>query len=177
MIEKIASELKMKVSQLKNIQTQVKMGNIQRKSSPKKEKDYRRRPSLIRQAIKILIHYPDLAKNINLEKTFHFIDDKGIKVFDEILNFIQSRESIKSATISEHFQDKNIRVQLKKMIAEPLLISEQEATNELNEIVTRLYEKNQNAEFKALVNKAKENELSQTERDRFLELTKSIKIK
>jgi len=177
MIEKIASELKMKVSQLKNIRTQARMGNIQRKSSPLKEKDYRRRPSLIRQAIKILIHYPDLAKNINLEKTFHFIDDKGIKVFDEILNFIQSRESIKSATISEHFQDKNIRVQLKKMIAEPLLISEQEATNELNEIVTRLYEKNQNAEFKALVNKAKENELSQTERDRFLELTKSIKIK
>ncbi len=177
MIEKIASELKMKVSQLKNIRTQARMGNIQRKSSPLKEKDYRRRPSLIRQAIKILIHYPDLAKNINLEKTFHFIDDKGIKVFDEILNFIQSRESIKSATISEHFQDKNIRVQLKKMIAEPLLISEQEATNELNEIVTRLYEKNQNAEFKALVNKAKDNELSQTERDRFLELTKSIKIK
>ena len=177
MIEKIASELKMKVSQLKNIRTQARMGNIQRKSSPLKEKDYRRRPSLIRQAIKILIHYPDLAKNINLEKTFHFIDDKGIKVFDEILNFIQSRESIKSATISEHFQDKNIRVQLKKMIAEPLLISEQEATNELNEIVTRLYEKNQNAEFKALVNKAKENELNQTERDRFLELTKSIKIK
>ena len=63
------------------------------------------------------------------------------------------------------------------MIAEPLLISEQEATNELNEIVTRLYEKNQNAEFRALVNKAKENELNQTERDRFLELTKSIKIK
>jgi DNA primase len=177
MIEKIASELKMKVSQLKNIQTQVKMGNIQRKSSPKKEKDYRRRPSLIRQAIKILIHYPNLARKINLKKTFNFIDEKGIKIFDEILNLIQSRESIKSATISEHFQDKKIRVHLKKMIAEPLLISEKEAKNELNEIITRLYEKDNKSEFKTLVNKAKENELSQTERDRFLELSKSIKIK
>ena len=63
------------------------------------------------------------------------------------------------------------------MITEPLLISEKEAKSELNEIFTRLYEKDNKSEFKALVNKAKENELSQTERDRFLELTKSIKIK
>ena len=63
------------------------------------------------------------------------------------------------------------------MIAEPLLISEKEAKNELNEIITRLYEKDNKSEFKALVNKAKENELSQTERDRFLELSKSTKIK
>jgi len=62
------------------------------------------------------------------------------------------------------------------MIAEPLLISEKEAKNELNEIITRLYEKDDKSEFKALVNKAKENELSQIERDRFLELSKSIKI-
>ena len=40
-IEKIASELKMKVSQLKNIQ--IKMSNVQGNASPKKEKDYRRR--------------------------------------------------------------------------------------------------------------------------------------
>ena len=115
-IEKIASELKMKASQLKNIQIQTKMSNIQRNALPKKEKDYRRRPSLIGQAIKILIHYPDLARKINQEKTLNFIDEKGIKIFDEILNFIQSRESIKSATIIEHFQDKKIRVHLKKMI-------------------------------------------------------------
>jgi hypothetical protein len=63
------------------------------------------------------------------------------------------------------------------MIAEPLLISEKEAKNELNEIITRLYEKDNKSEFKALVNKAKENELSQIERDRFLELSKSIRIK
>jgi DNA primase len=176
-IEKIASELKMKASQLKNIQIQTKTSNIQRNALPKKEKDYRRRPSLIGQAIKILIHYPDLARKINQEKTLNFIDEKGIKIFDEILNFIQSRESIKSATIIEHFQDKKIRVHLKKMIAEPLLISEKEAKSELNEIITRLYEKDNKSEFKALVNKAKENELSQIERDRFLELSKSIRIK
>jgi DNA primase len=174
-IEKIASELKMKVSQLKNIQ--IKMSNVQGNASPKKEKDYRRRPSLIRQAIKILIHYPNLGRTINLKKIFNFIDEKGIKILDEILNFIQSRASIKSATIIEHFQDKKIRVHLKKMIAEPLLISEKEAKNELNEIFTRLYEKENKSEFKALINKAKENELGQIERDRFLELSKSIKIK
>jgi|ETNmetMinimDraft_35_1059890.scaffolds.fasta_scaffold28231_1 DNA primase len=177
MIEKFASEFKMRVSQLKNIKIQIKMSNIQRNSSLKKEKDYRRRPSLIRQAIKILIHYPNLGGTINLKKTFNFIDEKGIKIFDEILYFIQGRESIKSATIIEHFQDKKIRVHLKKMIAEPLLISEKEAKSELNEIITRLYEKDNKSEFKALVNKAKENELSQIERDRFLELSKSIRIK
>jgi len=180
MIEKIASELKMKVSQLKSIQTQIRMSNIQRNSTRTKEKDFRRRPSLIRQAIKILINYPNLARRINLKKAFNSIDRKelrGIKIFDEILNFIQRRESIKSATIIEHFQDKKIRVHLKKIIAEPLLISEKEAKNELNEIVTRLYEKDNNSEFKALINKARENELNQTERNRFLELSKSIKIK
>jgi hypothetical protein len=37
------------------------------------------------------------------------------------------------------------------MIAEPLLISEKEAKNELNEIFTRLYEKENKSEFKALI--------------------------
>ena len=176
-IEKMASELKMKVSQLKNIRTQVKMSKVQRNSSQKIKRDYRKRPSLIRQAIKILIHYPNLARSINLKEAFNFIDEKGIKIFDEILNFIKSREAVISATIIEHFQDKKIRAHLKKMIAEPLSISENEAKNELNEIITRLYEKDKKVEFKALVNQAKENELSQTERDRLLELSKSIKIK
>ncbi|SVB29615.1 uncharacterized protein METZ01_LOCUS182469, partial [marine metagenome] len=88
-----------------------------------------------------------------------------------------SNESIKLATIIEHFSDPKIKEHLKAMTLEQLIISQIEAKNELHEIILRLNERNTRSELKKLVSKAKNNTLTKSERKRFLALSKSIEIK
>ena len=63
------------------------------------------------------------------------------------------------------------------MEAEKLIISQMEAKNELHEIILRLNERNTRSELKKLVSKAKDNALTESQRKRFLTLSKSIEIK
>ena len=63
------------------------------------------------------------------------------------------------------------------MTVEKLIISQMEAKNELHAIVLRLNERNTRSELKKLVSKAKDNALTESQRKRFLALSKSIKIK
>jgi len=63
------------------------------------------------------------------------------------------------------------------MTVEKLIISQMEAKNELHEIILRLNERNTRSELKKLVSKAKDNALTESQRKRFLTLSKSIEIK
>ena len=172
LIEKIASELKVRSSQLKKFQHQKKNNKIQQNTLQSKN-----RPSLIRQAINILMHYPELVLEMSEEKEFNHIHDKGIDVLREIISLIHSSESIKVATIIEHFNDPKIKEHLKVMASQTLIISEMKAKNELHEIILRLNQRNTRSELKKLVDKAKNDELTASERKRFLRLSKSIEIK
>ena len=177
LIEKIASELKVKTSQLKKFQHQDRTYRIQKISLQSQKTPSTYRPSLIRQAINILMHYPEVVREISEEKEFKHIHEKGINILREIITLIQSNESIKLATIIEHFNDQKIKEHLKSMTVEKLIISQMEAKNELHEIVLRLNERNTRSELKKLVSKAKNNALTESERKRFLALSKSIEIK
>ena len=123
------------------------------------------------------MHYPELVKEINEKIEFKHINEKGINILKEIITLIQSNESIKLATIIEHFNDQKIKEHLKAMTLEPLMISQIEAKNELHEIIVKLNERNTRSELKKLVSKAKNNTLTESERKRFLALSKSIEIK
>ena len=95
----------------------------------------------------------------------------------DYINSIIGNESIKLATIIEHFNAQKIKEHLKAMTLEPLMISQIEAKNELHEIIVKLNERNTRSELKQLVSKAKNNMLTESERKRFLALSKSIEIK
>ena len=177
LIEKIASELKVKTSQLKKFQHQDRTYRIQKISLQSQKTPSTYRPSLIRQAINILMHYPEVVREISEEKEFKHIHEKGIDILREIITLIQSNESIKLATIIEHFNDQTIKDHLKSMTVEKLIISQMEAKNELHEIILRLNERNTRSELKKLVSKAKDNALTESQRKRFLTLSKSIEIK
>ena len=123
------------------------------------------------------MHYPELVLEISEDKEFNHIDDKGIDTLREIINLIHSNESIKVATIIEHFHNPKIKKHLNYMTVQTLIISQIEAKNELHEIILRLNERNARSELKQLVNKAKKDVLTESERKRFLILSKNIEIK
>ena len=177
LIEKIAGELEIKVSRLEELKLQDRKNEPQRTASKRRKTQSKSKPSLIRQAIKILMHYPEVVREISESKEFKHIHEKGIDILREIITLIQSNESIKLATIIEHFNDQIIKEQLKSVQQEKLILSQMEAKNELHEIVLRLNERNTRSELKKLVSKTKNNALTESERKRFLALSKSIKIK
>jgi len=177
LIEKIASELKVKTSQLKEFQHYDRTNKLQKISSRNQKNPSKSRPSLVRQAINILMHYPETVREISEEKEFKHINDKGINILREIIILIQSNESIKLATIIEHFNDQKIKEHLKSMTTEKLIISQMEAKNELHEIILRLNERNTRSELRKLISKKKDNIFTENERKRLLELSKSIEIK
>ena len=168
---------KVKTSQLKKFQHQDRTNKIQKISLQSHKTPSTHRPSLTRQAINILMHYPEVVREISEEKEFEHIHEKGIEILREIITLIQSNKSIKLATIIEHFNDQKIKEHLKAMTLESLMISQIEAKNELHEIILKLNERNTRSELKKLVSKAKNNTLTESERKRFLALSKSIEIK
>ena len=129
LIEKIASELEIKVSRLEELKLQDRKNESQRTALKRRKTPSKSKPSLIRQAIKILMHYPELAREISEAKEFKHIHEKGIAILREIITLIQSNESIKQATIIENFNDQIIKENLKSVEAEKLIISQMEAKN------------------------------------------------
>ena len=81
------SELDKLFSQLKNTKdlssAQIIENKIQKISSQSKKMLGKNRPSLVRQAINILMHYPKLILEISEDKEFNHIDDKGIDTLRE----------------------------------------------------------------------------------------------
>jgi DNA primase len=186
LIEKIAAELGIRMSQLEKLKRQnlrsqsYKTKMTQQKQQIKKVQS-KSGPSLVRQAINIIMHYPKLVNEIAEGKEFKHIDDAGINlginILNEIISLIHSKNSIKAATIVEYFNDENIKKHLKELAVKKLIISEKEANSELREIILRLNERNRRSELKKLVNKAKDDALTASERKKFLRLSKSIEIK
>ena len=65
LIEKIASELEIKVSRLEELKLQDRKNESQRTALKRRKTPSKNRPSLIRQALNILMHYPELVKEIS----------------------------------------------------------------------------------------------------------------
>ena len=186
LIEKIAGELGIRISQLEKLKTQNLRSQAHTNAMTQQKKEIKKGrsksgPSLVRQAINIIMHYPKLVNKITEGKEFKHIDDAGINlginILNEIISLIHSKKSIKVATIMEYFNDENIKKHLKELAEKKLIISEKEAKSELHEIILRLNERNRRSELKKLVNKAKNDALTASERKQFLRLSKSIEIK
>ena len=63
------------------------------------------------------------------------------------------------------------------MASQEMIISQVEAKNELSEIILRLNDRDKRSELKKLLGKVKNNALSESERKRFIVLSKSREIK
>ena len=180
LIENFSNEYKLNENQIKRFyeDTNQKRDNSKRsfRNRPGNKK-LGLRPSLIKQAISILLHYPNILKDIVVEDCLSHIDEKGIDILKEIINLTQGKDSIRLATILEHFQDKKTQQHLQNLSLETLMIKESEIENEFRDILKRLYILSNKTEMKTLMKKASQNNLTKLEKNRFIELSANIKIK
>ena len=133
------------------------------------------RPSLINQAIRILLHKPELGKMIDLNNQFKHLDQKGIDVLKEIIQLIHAKDSIKLATIIEHFQDQKLQRYLSQLAMDEGLINKNEMLSEFNDITQRLNIQDLRKEMTILIEQAKNKSLNDQDTSRLKELSKNIK--
>ena len=127
------------------------------------------------QAIKILLHDPSLGIKLTPSDDLKFIDLKGIDILNEIIDLVHDNQSIKVATIVQHFKNKKLRNFLAELAIEEILVSSSEMEKEFNDIVLSLKKANLKKELNTLLEKAKSKSLNKTDEKRLKELTNNPK--
>ena len=179
LIKRIAQEydlpeeklMKYHASNNKNTSKKSFSGSASKKVSSRAKK----RPSLIKQAIRILLHKPELVRTINISNQFKFIDEKGIDVFRKIARLVNEKDKVKLATIIEHFPDPKLQEYLSKLATEQNLIKDNELASEFDDIIKRLDLQDQRKELTSLISKAKKSNLNDSDQSRLKELSRKIK--
>ena len=179
LIKRIAQEYDLPEEKLMNYHASNKK-NTSKKSfsgsaSKKVSSRAKKRPSLIKQAIRILLHKPELVRTINISNQFKFIDEKGIDVFRKIARLVNEKDKVKLATIIEHFPDPKLQEYLSKLATEQNLIKDNELASEFDDIIKRLDIQDQRKELTSLISKAKKSNLNDSDQSRLKELSRKIK--
>ena len=177
MVEKIASEYNLTLEKLVTYVPSQKITKKATRTNTQRNKPayLKNRPSLINQAIRILLHKPELGKMIDLNNQFKHLDQKGIDVLKEIIQLIHAKDSIKLATIIEHFQDQKLQRYLSQLAMDEGLINKNEMLSEFNDITQRLNIQDLRKEMTILIEQAKNKSLNDQDASRLKELSKNIK--
>ena len=177
MIEKIALEYNLALEKVAKYAPSKKITKkVSRTDGQRKKRAYlKNRPSLINQAIRILLHKPELGKMIDLNNQFKHLDQKGIGVLREIIQLIHTKDSIKLATIIEHFQDQKLQRYLSQLAMGDGLINKDEMLSEFNDITQRLNAQDLRKELAILIERAKSKSLNEEDTTRLKTLSKNIK--
>jgi DNA primase len=177
MVEKIASEYNLTLEKLVNYAPSQKITKKASRTDAQRNKPayLKNRPSLINQAIRILLHKPELGKIIDLNNQFKHLDQKGVNVLREIIQLIHAKDSIKLATIIEHFQDQKLQRYLSQLAMDEGLINKNEMLSEFNDITQRLNIQDLRKELTILIERAKNKSLNDQDARRLKELSKNIK--
>ena len=177
MVEKIASEYNLTLEKLVNYVPSQKITKKASRTDAQRNKPayLKNRPSLINQAIRILLHKPELGKIVDLNNQFKHLDQKGVNVLREIIQLIHAKDSIKLATIIEHFQDQKLQRYLSQLAMDEGLINKNEMLSEFNDITQRLNIQDLRKELTILIERAKNKSLNDQDARRLKELSKNIK--
>ncbi len=130
-----------------------------------------KRPTLVHQAIKILLNEPSLAIKLNPSVDLKYLDIKGIDILNDIIDLVDNNHSTKVATIIHHFEDDKLRNFLAELAIEDILVNPGELEKEFDDIVLSLKKANQRKELNSLLKKAKNKSLSKYDEKRLAELT------
>jgi DNA primase len=189
MIEKVASEYGSTSEKLEKEMKKLKDGQKNTDKAPRTDAQrnkaayLKKRPTLISQAIRILLHKPELGKIIDLNNQFKYLDQEctpkqktGVSILREIIKLIHTRDSIKPATIIEHFHDQKFHHRyLSQLAMDDGLINEDEMLSEFNDITQRLNIQDIKQEMTILIEQAKNKSLNDQDASRLKELSKNIK--
>jgi DNA primase len=133
-----------------------------------------RRGSLSRQAISLLLHYPDVASQVPLPDTLRTAGLRGLELLRELHGLACSKPGVGTAALLERFRDRSELPHLAQLLAEEQLIGAGEAGTEFADCLERLVSAAMQQELAALLQEAGQRALSAEELSRLADLQRTV---
>ncbi len=135
----------------------------------------RQRPSLVRSAIQLLIHHPEVGATAAIPVDLDKLELAGTSLLLEILGLLAEKPSLSTAGILEHFRDRPEGRHLTQLatLAPPALSSEG-LSQELQDILARLLRKLEEQRYRHLAQKCGNTALSEAEKEEYRRLCSAM---
>jgi DNA primase len=133
-----------------------------------------RRGSLSRQAISLLLHYPDVATQVSLPETLLAAGLRGLDLLRELHGLAHSRPGVGTAALLERFRGRSELPHLAQLLAEEQLIGPEDAGTEFADCLERLVLVAMQQELAALLQDAGQRTLSSEELSRLADLQRTV---
>jgi DNA primase len=130
------------------------------------------RPSLIRQAISLVLRYPGIAGQVPIPAGFNSGSQRGLPLLAELMDLVHQNPALTPGALVERFRDRPEGRHLADLLAEDLLVGEDAAARELAGSLERIVLQGQEERLAELVSKASGSSLTAAEKDEFRELQK-----
>jgi DNA primase len=147
----------------------------QRSQRPVRPQDAaNRRGSLSRQAISLLLHYPDIASQVPVPDTLRAAGLRGLELLRELHELARSRPGVGTAALLERFRGRSELPHLAQLLAEEQLIGAEDAGTEFADCLERLASAALQQELAALLQEAGQRDLSAEELSRLADLQRTV---
>lgn len=120
-------------------------------------------PSSVRQAIRLLLHRPALVKHIENESVLEELDQPGLPLLRQLVEFISQNPHVSCGSIVEHWRGEDAGKHLAKLAAQPLVLPEEGIEAEFRDVVSKLVSHHQEQLVDGLLAKAHLGELTEEE--------------
>ena len=131
-----------------------------------------RRSGLVRHAIRLVLHYPSVATEIQTPEGLQDADQPGVALLLELLELARKRPDINTAVLEERLRDRPEARHLKTLLAQEMLVDRDEAAAELTGSLAGIQRRVQEQRLETLI--ARADRLSAAEKQEFLRLQQHL---
>ena len=131
------------------------------------------RGPLVRQAVKVLVHYPGTASRISPADrgALDGLDEPGVDILCELIDSLHERPAASTALLLERWREHPAAERLGRLAAESIVLQDEKAAgDELRDALQKLAQGASAAELDALLEQEKSGGLDQEGRERLREL-------
>lgn len=170
MVEELAKRSQMDAGQLRELLGLAKI--ISTKKLPVKIRSEQAPPSLMQQAISLVVQHPDAAAAIESSNNYAQLDLPGATLLSQLLEKCRTTPNLNTGALLTHWPDDKTRKQLAKLAMRELLIPDAGISNELQGLLHRLAELDHEQKITDWQQKMAAGELSNDEKRAYQALLK-----
>jgi len=134
-----------------------------------------KRSGLVRHAIRLVLHYPSVATEIQTPEGLEDAEQPGLALLLELLELARDRPDINTAVLEERLRDRPEARHLKTLLGQEMLVDRDEAAAELTGSLAGIQRQVHEQRLESLI--ARADGLSATEKQEFLRLQQNLSAK
>ncbi len=172
-LERLAAEVGLHAERLGQL-LQLASRDTAPATAPRAQSASGRRTGLVRHAIRLVLHYPSIAAEVDAPEDLRQIDQPGVPLLFELLEIARGRPDINTAVLEERLRDRPEAQHLQTLLAQEILVSRDEAAAELSGSLVGIRRLAQERRMEDLI--ARADQLSAQEKQEFLKLQQSLSV-